>query len=142
VTISQQDKDRATAEDRQRVADDVCRRALKDFIGRPMTPTLMAEAEGTLRRAFDDAIRAGTYILPDGLVLDRVTLGTDMRLKILFKTSEGLKMSENAFVILRTAWGRSDAYVTERMKTVASDEPEDEKLKNRHEAVAAEIADD
>lgn len=72
------------ADDRQRALDDVCRRALKDFVGRDVTPTLLAEAEGLLRGKLDEAVREGKYVLPDGLVLDRVELGTDMRIKVFF----------------------------------------------------------
>lgn len=72
------------AADRQRALDEVCRRALKDFIGRELTPTLLAEAEGQLRALLHEAVRAGTYVLPDGLRLSRVELGADMRIKVYF----------------------------------------------------------
>ena len=49
-----------------------------------MTPTLVAEAEAAMRSALDDSIRQGKYVLPDGVVLDRVEIGADMRLKVYF----------------------------------------------------------
>lgn len=49
-----------------------------------MTPTLVAEAEAAMRSAIDEAIRQGKYVLPDGLLLDRVEIGADMRLKVYF----------------------------------------------------------
>lgn len=73
------------AEDRQRALNEVCRRVLTGFYGRKVTPTLMAEAEATIRAALDEAVQAGMYALPDGLALDRVELGADMRIKVLFK---------------------------------------------------------
>ena len=73
------------AEDRQRALNEVCRRVLQGFVGKELTPILMIEAEATLRTALDDAVRAGAYVLPDGLVVDRVELGADMRIKVLFK---------------------------------------------------------
>lgn len=75
---------KATA-DRQRKLDEMCREALKDLVGCEVTPYRVAKAEGLMRAALDDAIRAGTYVLPDGLVLDHVELGADMRLKVYFK---------------------------------------------------------
>lgn len=72
------------AADRQRALDEVCRRALRGFVGRDVTPTLLAEAETVLRSELDAAVRAGKYVLPDGLALDRVVLGTDMRIKVYF----------------------------------------------------------
>jgi len=79
------------ADDRQRALDDVCHRALGSFVGRTMTPTLVAEAEGVLRSELDEAVRAGKYVLPDGLVLDRVELGADMRIKVFFAAGGGVK---------------------------------------------------
>lgn len=75
---------RRGAEDRQRALDEVCRDVLRDFVGRDMTPTLVAEAEAAMRSAIDEAIRQGKYVLPDGLVLDCVEIGADMRLKVYF----------------------------------------------------------
>ena len=72
-------------QDRQRKLDEVSRRILRDFVGRTMTPTLVAEAEERMRTALDEALRAGTYVLPDGLALDYVKLGDDMRIKVYFK---------------------------------------------------------
>lgn len=82
------------AEDRQRLLNELCRRVLQPFIGCKVTPTLMAEAKATLRRVLEDAIRAGNYVLPDGLVVDRVELGPDMRIKVLFKKAEVLVAAE------------------------------------------------
>jgi hypothetical protein len=62
----------------------VCRSALRGFVGRELTPTLLAEAEGVMRAAVDAAVREGKYVLPDGLVVDRVELGRDMRIKVFF----------------------------------------------------------
>lgn len=70
--------------DRQRALDDLCRRALKEFVGRDATPTMIAEVEAKMRAVLDEAIRAGTYVLPDGLVLSRVEVGSDMRIKVFF----------------------------------------------------------
>lgn len=117
--------------DRQRVLDEVCRRALRDFVGRKATPALMVEAESTLRRELDEAIRAGNYVLPDGLALDRVELGLDMRLKVLFKTAVGIRMSENALRAIQKPWGLEDGELYE--------EPAETKPRDRFEAVAAEI---
>ncbi len=75
---------RRGAEDRQRALDEVCRGVLRDFVGRDMTPTIVAEAEAAMRSALDDAIRQGKYVLPDGLLLNRVEIGADMRLKVYF----------------------------------------------------------
>ncbi len=74
---------RVTA-DRHRKLNEVVRGALADFVDQEMTPYLVAEAESVVRAALDDAVRAGTYVLPDGLQLDRVELGDDMRLKVYF----------------------------------------------------------
>jgi hypothetical protein len=75
---------RLGAEDRQRALDEVCRSALRGFVGRELTPALLAEAEGIMRAAVDEAVRDGKYVLPDGLVVDRVELGQDMRIKVFF----------------------------------------------------------
>lgn len=108
--------------DRQRVLDELCRRAFRDFVGRKATPALMVEAESTLRRELDDAIRAGNYVLPDGLVVDRVELGLDMRLKVFFgKSTPEISYTKYARV------GPEDRV------------PDEVKLKDRFEAVAAEI---
>ncbi len=72
------------AEDRQRALSEVCRAALKDFVGRELTPTLLLQAEAEMRAALDEAVRAGKYVLPDGLRLSRVELGADMRIKVYF----------------------------------------------------------
>ena len=79
------------AEDRQRVLNELVRRVLKDFVGRKATPGLLQKAEAAVVAAIDDAIRAGSYVLPDGLVVDRVELGLDRRLKVLFKKAELIK---------------------------------------------------
>lgn len=108
--------------DRQRVLDEVCRRALRDFVGRKATPALMIEAELTLRRELDEAVRSGNYVLPDGLVVDRVELGLDMRLKVFFgKSAPEVSYPKYARV------GPEDRV------------PDEVKLKDRFEAVAAEI---
>ena len=70
--------------DRQRKLDELVREVLARFIGRVPTPYLIAEAEGAMRDALDRAIVDGTYVLPDGLLLDCVTIGEDMRLKVYF----------------------------------------------------------
>jgi hypothetical protein len=117
--------------DRQRVLDEVCRRALRDFVGRKATPALMVEVELTLRRELDEAIRAGNYVLPDGLVLDRIELGFDRRLKVLFKTAAGIRVSENALRTLQKPWDPEAG--------VFYDEPAETRPRSRFEAVAAEI---
>jgi len=76
------------ADDRQRALNEVCRGVLKDFVGKDLTPTLLAEAEALLRSTLDEAIRAGKYVLPDGLVVDRVELGVDMRIKVVFARAD------------------------------------------------------
>ena len=65
----------------------VVRTILADFVDREVTPTLAAEAEGCVRRALDDLVRQGNYVLPAGLSLDRVELGADMKIKVFFKRS-------------------------------------------------------
>lgn len=117
----------AGAEDRQRVLNEVCRRVLRGFVGRKLTPTLMAEAEATVRAVLDDAVRAGSYVLPDGLALDRVELGADMRIKVLFK---------------RTDVEPTDLSLTEILAGVVSSNRTRElaeKARNRFDAVALEI---
>lgn len=74
----------AGAQDRQRALDEVCRGVLKPFVGREITPTAVVEAEICMRHALLEAIRAGKYVLPDGLALDRVELGADLRIKVYF----------------------------------------------------------
>lgn len=71
--------------DRQRKLDEVCRRVLGGFAGRVATPLVIAEAEGAMRAALEAATLAGTYVLPDGLELDRVAVGADMRVKVFFR---------------------------------------------------------
>lgn len=80
--------DRRSA-DRQRKLDEVCRAVIAKFVGREVTPTIAAEAAGCLRAALDDAVRAGTYVLPDGLCLDRVEVGDDLRFKVFFTRRRG-----------------------------------------------------
>lgn len=75
---------RVGAEDRQRKLDELCRAVLRRFVGQDATPAMVARAEAEMRVAIDEAVRAGTYALPDGLVVDRVELGADMRLKVYF----------------------------------------------------------
>lgn len=77
----------ARATDRQRVLDELCREILGRFVGRPATAVVIAQAEGEMRAALDDAIREGKYVLPDGLVLGHVEIGRDMRLKVFFDKS-------------------------------------------------------
>lgn len=166
------------SQDRQRKLNEVCRFVLRDFVGRPLTATLLAQAEATVRAALVDAIRAGTYVLPDGLALDRVVLGSDMRIKILFKKDEALNSIKKSTAIdvekllelaritpvseetraaqrLSFAYGNAnmaDASVSrETIQRAAAELDKStaqqllgsqiEKLKNRFEAVAAEIDD-
>lgn len=75
---------RIGAGDRQRKLDELCRAVLSRFVGQDATPAMVARAEAEMRVAIDEAVRAGTYALPDGLVVDRVELGADMRLKVYF----------------------------------------------------------
>lgn len=82
------------ATDRQRALNEVCKRVLAGFQGRKVTPELMAEAEAVLRAAIDRSVQEGNYIIPEGLMLDRVELGADMRLKVFFKDAWS---EENAF---------------------------------------------
>ncbi len=111
------------AEDRQRVLNEVCRRVLKDFQGRKVTPYLIAEAEGAIRAAIDRSIQEGNYVLPMGIRLDRVELGDDLRIKVFFHDV-------------------SFDNVTRQM-TAASMAPspklEPEPMADRFEAVAAEL---
>jgi hypothetical protein len=86
--MASQTKDK-DALDRQRKLSELCRGVLKDFVGRVVTPYLVAEAEGKVREALDDAIRAGTYVLPEGLVLGRVEVGDDLRIKVYFEWKAG-----------------------------------------------------
>lgn len=74
----------AAAADRQRKLDELARGVLRGFVGRAPTPENVAAAEGEMRAALERAIRAGTYVPPDGLALDRVELGDDLRLKVYF----------------------------------------------------------
>lgn len=76
------DKDVA---DRQRKLDEMLRRVLAGFVGATPSPRVIADAEATLRRHLDEAIAAGTYVLPDGLLVDRVEVGADLRMKVYFK---------------------------------------------------------
>ena len=78
------DIDPQTAEN-QRKLNEAVRYALKDFVGRDMTPTLLAEAEGQVRTALIEMTLNGTYVLPRNMQIDRVELGTDMRIKVYFK---------------------------------------------------------
>jgi len=117
-------------EDRQRALNDVCRRVLDSFVGRKITPTVVAEAESALRHALDDAIRAGKYVLPDGLMVDRVELGENMRLQVYFRKSSSAGLFPSLFPGL---YGQKEE--------PADQEPADAKMKDRFEAVAAEISD-
>lgn len=114
------------AEDRQRALEDVCRRVLGGFVGRKITSMIVAEAEGAVRAALDDAVRAGKYVLPDGLELDRVELGANMRLQVYFKPAGLLPRAPEPE-------GDHDAM---------DPEPSETKMKDRFEAVAAEISSD
>lgn len=58
---------------------------LKDFVGKELTPMLIAEAEGKLRETFEELARSGTYRMPPNMWIDRVELGADMRIKVYFK---------------------------------------------------------
>lgn len=71
-------------EDRQRKLNELCRSVLGKFVGREVTPLLIAEAEGCMRQEIDEAVRAGTYVIPDGMIVDRVEVGADLRLKVFF----------------------------------------------------------
>lgn len=73
------------AKDRQRKLNEMCRAVLSRFVGRDITPTLIAEAEGELRHALSRAVEDGTYVLPSYLELDKVELGDDLRIKVFFK---------------------------------------------------------
>jgi len=117
-------------EDRQRALNDVCRRVLDSFVGRKITPTVVVEAENALRHALDDAIRAGKYVLPDGLMVDRVELGENMRLQVYFRKSSPADLFPSLFPGL---YGQEEE--------LADQEPADAKMKDRFEAVAAEISD-
>lgn len=121
----------ASDDDRQRVLDELCRRELRGFVGRPITPMLVYEAEGVLREAIVDAIRSGNYVLPDELELDRVTLGSDMRLKVMFKTSGGVVLSEGALRILSAPPRTDNPYLLA--------ETDNGEHATRFEAVAAEV---
>lgn len=142
-----------TAGDRQRALDEVCRSVLAPFIGRKITPTLVAEAEATMRAALIDAIRAGKYVLPDGMTLDRVELGPNMRLQVYFNRERIPNLGDwvplvpdvpqpkpcdlTVDAILAGAGVEQRAtfrWVPEAPAPVAKT-----KLMNRYEAVAAEI---
>lgn len=71
--------------DRQLRLNEAMRYALRDFVGRVATPETIAEAEGCVRQTLDEMVRAGTYVMPTDLALDRVELGSDMRVKVYFK---------------------------------------------------------
>lgn len=137
------------AEDRQRALDEVCRRALRDFVGRKVTPTLMVEAELTLRAQLDEAVRAGVYVLPDGLVIDRVELGTDRRIKVLFKKTDDSAIYERGLLafdrlLALAALVPGPAYDARQAAYAGGCEvdPVETKLKSRFEAVAAELDDE
>jgi len=117
-------RDAAKDADRQRALDDVCQRVLGSFVGRKITPTAVAEAEGALRHALDDAIRAGKYVLPDGLALDHVELGDNMRLQVYFRKVGPVDLLPSLFPNLYAP----------------AAEPAEAKMKDRFEAVAAEIS--
>ena len=63
----------------------VVKRILADFDGRQITPTLVLEAEGRVREALLGMILRGTYVLPPGVVLDRVELSEDLKIQVYFK---------------------------------------------------------
>lgn len=112
------------AEDRQVALDEVCREALKGFVGRKLTPTLVAQAEIVLRASIRDAIAAGKYVLPPGLEIRQVALGSDMRIKVLFQKVGPVILDEKATIS------------PEQLSAALERE---EKLKSRFEAVAAEL---
>lgn len=63
----------------------VCNRILAaTFTGREVTPTLAAEAEGTIRHALDEMVKRGSYVLPVGLAIDRVEVNAQGILQIFF----------------------------------------------------------
>lgn len=125
-------------EDRQRALNDVCRRVLDDFVGRKITSTVVAEAEGAMRSAINDAVRAGKYVLPDGLVVDRVELGENMRLQVFFKRSSPESLFPNLY-------GQKTDELEDDTDDTYEDllgcpDPETRTMKDRFDAVAAEIS--
>lgn len=133
---------RENAADRQRALDEVCRIALKDFVGRKLTPDLMAEAEYALRHTLGEAVRAGKYVLPDGLELDRVVLGADMRIKVLFKKADAPPPAGPRGLTVDAILADVDTDRRSPFSWVPESAPAAEKnLRNRYEAVAAEIND-
>lgn len=132
-----------TDAERQRVLNELCRRVLRDFVGRKITPTLMLEAGATMRAAMDDAIRAGNYVVPDGLMLDRVEISHDMRLQVYFKKAE---LVSTTLGYLPTMTLESIEEAADRMQDLrrgpSGSEPSTAKLKNRYEAIAAEMNDE
>jgi hypothetical protein len=127
-------------EDRQRALNDVCRRVLDSFVGRKITPTVVAEAESALRHALDDAIRAGKYVLPDGLMVDRIELGENMRLQVYFRRGSPEDLFSSLFPGLYAP--KSVAYANGVDDTQCEDqEPEAKTMKDRFEAVVAELDD-
>ena len=149
---------RATAEDRQRALNELCRRVLKDFVGRKITPTIVHEVEATMRAALEDAVRAGFYVLPDGMVIDRVELSHGMRIQVYFRPA-ALVVSERDLAEAELALQRANEAIqaapveltvstltvpieqraTFRWVDEKPAEPAGAKLKDRFEAVAAEI---
>jgi len=69
----------------QREVNDFVKRILADFVGREMTPLLVAEAEGRVRETIVSMILSGTYVLPVGLAFDYVKLSADMKIQVYFK---------------------------------------------------------
>lgn len=63
-----------------------CGAILADFVGRPYTPMIVAECEGLMRQKLDEMIKAGSYVLPVGITLDRVTFDlVTGKVQVLFK---------------------------------------------------------
>jgi hypothetical protein len=113
---------------------------LDSFVGRKITPTVVAEAEGELRHALDDAIRAGKYVLPDGLMVDRVELGENMRLQVYFRRGLPEDLFPGLFPGLYAP--KSVAYASGVDGTQCEDqEPEARTMKDRFAAVVAELDD-
>lgn len=78
--ISAEEKAKQTLE-----VNAVVRRILADFDGSVITPLLTAEAEGRVREALVGLILKGVYVLPAGVMFDRVELSADRKIQVYFR---------------------------------------------------------
>src|SRR5882724_3679385 len=78
------------AADRQRCLDEVVRDVLGKFVGRKVSPEVVAAA-GELRAAIRRSIDQGNYVVPDGLELDRLAINDAGRLQVFFRRAGGVR---------------------------------------------------